>query len=106
MIESRGRMVKGGGSSSIAPRSRDRRRARALPPSKRDKPEQMGGGEPRKYKVGLRTRNHGSEDMQAPEIFVGIDVSKAQLDVHIRPTDARLSFVNDEAGAAQLAREL
>lgn len=44
--------------------------------------------------------------MPGPDVFVGIDVAKGQLDVHVRPTDERLSFANDEAGAAELTRAL
>lgn len=36
--------------------------------------------------------------MKVPLIFVGIDVSKAQLDVAIRPTAQTLSVTNDKAG--------
>src|SRR5690606_7611944 len=59
MLYEEGPMVEEGGGSSIASRSRDRRRARAPLPSKRDKPEQMRGEKPRNYKAGLHTRNRG-----------------------------------------------
>src|SRR5918994_2392107 len=36
--------------------------------------------------------------LKVPLIFVGIDVSKAQLDVAIRPTAQTLSVTNDKAG--------
>ena len=39
-------------------------------------------------------------------IFVGIDVSKAQLDVAIRPTGETLSVANDKAGIKALVRRL
>lgn len=39
-------------------------------------------------------------------LFVGIDVSKATLDVHIRPTGEHLSFTNDEVGVADLTKGL
>ena len=38
-------------------------------------------------------------------VFVGIDVSKAQLDVAMRP-EGRFSVVNDERGLAQLIEQL
>lgn len=39
-------------------------------------------------------------------IFVGIDVSKAQLDVAIRPTGETLSVANDKAGIKALVKRL
>jgi len=39
-------------------------------------------------------------------IFVGIDVSKAQLDVAIRPTGEKESFANDKAGIKALVKRL
>jgi transposase len=39
-------------------------------------------------------------------IFVGIDVSKAQIDVAIRPTAQTLSVVNDKAGIKALIKQL
>lgn len=38
--------------------------------------------------------------------FVGIDVSKARLDVHVLPQGESLSFVHDEAGLQDLAQRL
>lgn len=43
--------------------------------------------------------------MTQPRIFVGIDVSKAQLDVALRP-DGRFAVPNDEPGIAQLLTRL
>jgi transposase len=40
------------------------------------------------------------------EITVGIDVSKAVLDVHVHPTGEVLRFGNDEAGVAELVARL
>jgi transposase len=37
------------------------------------------------------------------EVFVGIDVGKARLDVHIRPLGQHFVVANDEAGLAELA---
>ncbi len=39
-------------------------------------------------------------------VFVGIDVSKAVLDVAIRPSGTTLRFSNDEAGIAALVAEV
>ena len=40
------------------------------------------------------------------EVFVGIDVSKAQLDVSLRPGGAHISFSNDDAGILALLSRL
>lgn len=44
--------------------------------------------------------------MEVSLIFVGIDVSKAQLDVAIRPTGERESFTNDKIGIKALVKRL
>jgi transposase len=44
--------------------------------------------------------------MSDPQVFVGIAVSKAQLDVALRPTDARGPVNHDEAGIAGLVERL
>lgn len=44
--------------------------------------------------------------MDSSLIFVGIDVSKAQLDVAIRPTRETLSVANDKAGIKTLVKRL
>lgn len=44
--------------------------------------------------------------MEAPPIFVGIDVSKAQLDVAVRPSAQTLSVTNDQAGIKILIKQL
>lgn len=44
--------------------------------------------------------------MEVSLIFVGIDVSKAQLDVGIRPTGERESFTNDKVGIKTLVKRL
>ena len=38
--------------------------------------------------------------------FVGIDVSKGQLDVHVRPDDRKASYANNDVGIAQLIEYL
>lgn len=44
--------------------------------------------------------------MEVSLIFVGIDVSKAQLDVAIRPTGEKESIANDKAGIKALVKRL
>ena len=44
--------------------------------------------------------------MEAVTTFVGIDVSKAQLDMHVLPQGESLSFAHDEAGLQELCRQL
>lgn len=40
------------------------------------------------------------------EVFVGIDVSKAMLDVHVEPLAQRFSASNDDAGIGELCKRL
>ena len=51
---------------------------------------------------GWATKEDG---MTSAQIFVGIDVSKAQLDVALRP-EGRFAASNDEAGFAQILERL
>lgn len=44
--------------------------------------------------------------MPVAEAYVGIDVSKAHLDVHVRPASETLRFANDENGVRALVRDL
>ena len=44
--------------------------------------------------------------MSAVQLFVGIDVAKAQLDVALRPTDERWAVANDAPGIATLVARL
>ena len=44
--------------------------------------------------------------MEIAPIFIGIDVSKARLDVAIRPSAEKLSVSNDEAGIQTLVKRL
>jgi transposase len=44
--------------------------------------------------------------MSEPQVFVGIDVSKARLDVALRPTDDCWHVNNDESGIAGLVERL
>ena len=44
--------------------------------------------------------------MLQSQLFVGIDVAKAPLDIAVRPTGARWTVTNDEAGIAALVAHL
>jgi transposase len=44
--------------------------------------------------------------MFAPQVFVGMDVAKAQLDIALRPTGERWALTNDEPGIAPLVARL
>jgi transposase len=44
--------------------------------------------------------------MSAPQLFVGVDVAKAQLDIAVRPTGERWVVANDDAGIATLVARL
>jgi transposase len=44
--------------------------------------------------------------MSAPQIFVGIDVAKAQLDIALRPTGERWAAPNEDASIATLVTQL
>ena len=44
--------------------------------------------------------------MASQDVYVGIDVSKDRLDVHVRPLEAGLSVSNEAAGYAALIARL
>jgi transposase len=44
--------------------------------------------------------------MLSPQVFVGIDVAKAQLDIALRPTGTRWTVSNDDAGITDLVIRL
>ena len=44
--------------------------------------------------------------MESSSIFIGIDVSKAQLDIRVRPTGMRETFSNDKAGIKALVERV
>ena len=44
--------------------------------------------------------------MLSPECFVGVDVSKAALDVAVRPAGVMWQMGNDKAGICELVRRL
>src|SRR5215212_3753644 len=47
-----------------------------------------------------------NESTAAPEVFVGIDVAKARLDVGLYPSGAGWSVARDEAGIAELVERV
>ena len=47
-----------------------------------------------------------SPQLATGEVYVGIDVSKLYLDVHVHPTDQPLRVNNDKAGLQRLVRFL
>src|SRR2546422_3220300 len=53
----------------------------------------------------MQGRATQEDGMMRTQVFVGIDVSKAQLDVAFRP-EGRFSAPNDEAGCAQVLERL
>lgn len=53
----------------------------------------------------LQGRAIGEDSMTHALVFVGIDVSKAQLDIALRP-EGRFAVPNDESGVAQLLTRL
>src|SRR5881409_140892 len=53
----------------------------------------------------MQGRATQEDGMMRSQVFVGIDVSKAQLDVAFRP-EGRFSAPNDEAGCAQVLERL
>ena len=50
--------------------------------------------------------NKGKEDkvLEDVPVFIGIDVSKARLDICVRPLARRESFANDEVGIRTLVK--
>ena len=44
--------------------------------------------------------------MSEPQLFVGIDVAKAQLDIALRPTGERWAVPNDDTSIAALVTQL
>src|SRR5437899_11342954 len=53
-----------------------------------------------------RVNHGGTLPMSQSDVFVGIDVAKAQLDVAIRPTGDTWTAPNDEAGLTHLVEQL
>jgi transposase len=67
------------------------------------KPEQLQGRQARIHKAGY---GQWEEHMESQSIFVGLDVSKEQLDYAVRPTGERGRVPNHEAGLAELVQRL
>jgi transposase len=44
--------------------------------------------------------------MSVPQLFVGIDVAKAQLDIALRPTGERWEVPNEDTSSAALVTQL
>lgn len=57
-------------------------------------------------RLGRRKASPLAQGWEQMEITVGIDVSKARLDVHVHPSGAAFVFDNDEAGIAALVQHL
>jgi len=94
-----------GGRSIASWRTRRRRRAGSSPAlsfQPGQPPEPIGGPCP----VELVFAREGVTMNATDAIFVGIDVSKAQLDVAVLPNGRRSRVDNDRQGAAQLIRQL
>jgi transposase len=52
------------------------------------------------------TKNKEDRVLEVVPVFVGIDVSKARLDVYVRPLGSRESLANDEVGIRALVKGL
>jgi transposase len=52
------------------------------------------------------TKNKEDRVLEVVPVFVGIDVSKARLDVYVRPLGSRESHANDEVGIRALVKRL
>lgn len=55
---------------------------------------------------GRAMKEDDGESMSTQSLFIGIDVSKAQLDIAVRPTDERWAQPNTEAGIAKIVSRL
>ena len=72
------------------------------------KPEQSPGPRSNRARIiASKGRTGGGGDVvNNTKRFVGIDVSKGQLDVHVRPDDRKASYANNDVGIAQLIEYL
>src|SRR4051812_36421729 len=64
---------------------------RGAPPAASTQPERS---------PGLDSPHQRSRVMDKPPTFVGVDVSKHRLDVHLRPSGEGFTISHDEAGVA------
>src|SRR3954447_13297179 len=55
---------------------------------------------------GPASPHQRSQVMDKPPTFVGVDVSKHRLDVHLRPSGEHFTVSHDEAGVAALVERL
>src|SRR6266498_972791 len=89
----------GVGRTPLGPRARPG--ARTTPPSPAPpKPEQARGTIPDSQ------GRAGRVPPRRPRMFIGIDVAKDHLDVHLRPTGESFRVGRDEPGLAQLVARL
>src|SRR5690606_4114497 len=59
-----------------------------------------------KSRGSSRLRGRDSMSAASSPVYVGIDVSKARLDVHVLPQDIAFSVENSPAGSMQLLQKL
>src|SRR5665213_922786 len=84
----------------------DRRRSRGISPNRR----QSAAASPGFVSSHRQGRDQSMNDshtsagapLPTPEVYVGIDVSKARLDVYVDPTGQTLALANTPAGIAKL----
>src|SRR4051794_30129828 len=88
--------VEAGGSPQGA-RSVKADQKRGAPPAASTQPERS---------PGLDSPHQRSRVMDKPPTFVGVDVSKDRLDVHLRPSGEHFTVSHDEAGVAALGERL
>src|ERR1700760_1579774 len=98
-----GRKVAFGGAGRSVPRSPRPTQSRGRPTSfSSDEPERLPEPRARICKDGPR----GGASFFGSTMFVGIDVSKQRLDIHVLPEGSSWSVTNDEAGHLELVKKL
>src|SRR3954452_14416141 len=90
-----GRVEAGG--SPQGPRSTEADHKHGAPPAVSSRPERS---------PGLDSPHQRSRVMDKPPTFVGVDVSKHRLDIHLRPSGEHFTVSHDEAGVAALVERL
>src|ERR687885_2343642 len=90
-----GRVEAGGSPQRAGPVKADQKRG--APPAVSSQPERS---------PGLDSPHQRSRVMDKLPVFVGIDVAKRRLDVHLRPSGESLTVDHDEAGVAALVQRL
>src|SRR5690349_23096074 len=86
-----GRVEAGGSPQGAGPVKAEHKRG--APPAVSPQPERS---------PGPASPHQRSRVMDKPPTFVGVDVSKHRLDVHLRPSGEHFTVGHDEAGAAAL----